>query len=638
MNNTIQELEDRLKTVAENTPEKVDILNELAWKIRMEDRERASNLAKAGIRLAQKLNYQRGIAFGHRNLGIYYYFRHKHKRGMCYLLDALKWFEDNDDKEGIATTYSVLGLAYWSFGDFQRGFDSTFKALKIYREIEDKAGEAWTLNSLGSYYDDMKDYQNALSYYEKAYQLFKEENDLLGESRALNGIGNAFHFTGDNEKALQYQNESLDITRSIGNRLGESKTLNDIGLLYKSQAEYEKALEFHQKSLKLRRELGYPQGETTSLLDLGEIYMEQEEYERALELFQEALSLSEKTKANLKICRAHHDLSIIYEKLGQFEKALQHYQKYHEVDEEVFHEDTDEKIKNLQTVYQVESSQREAEIYRLKNVELKEKNDELEQALKKLQAMQAQLLQSGKMAALGNLVAGIAHEINNPTGTIKSAADVSDRGIQKLLNVLQSIDIPETHQNYRELKRTVEVLLQNNQNINDATKRIVRICKSLNSFTQLDKSEYQKTNINEGLESTLTLINHELENRIEVKTEFGTIPEIYGYPQELNQLFMNLLMNSVQAIQDKGTISIKTWADNGQVKVKISDTGKGIPREKIDELFEPGFTEGEARIKMRTGLYTSYNIVQKHHGEIKVDSRPGEGTSFIIDLPIEAKN
>jgi signal transduction histidine kinase len=236
------------------------------------------------------------------------------------------------------------------------------------------------------------------------------------------------------------------------------------------------------------------------------------------------------------------------------------------------------------------------------------------------------------------VVAGITHEINTPIGTINSATDIFNRGITKIIRILESDDGPENLNNNKILKETIHILQQNIQNNVTATDRIVRILDSVKNFTRLDESNLQKTNIHKGIDSTLTLIEYELKDRIKLIKDYGSIPKVLCYPGELNQMFMNLLRNAVQAIKGEGTITINTSLEDRHIKIRISDTGIGIAPEKLNQLFEPGFTSKQSRIQMRAGLYTSYNIVHKHHWEIKVESEVGKGTTFTIILPVDLKN
>ena len=394
------------------------------------------------------------------------------------------------------------------------------------------------------------------------------------------------------------------------------------------------ALKYYNESLEIRRRTEYPPGQATTLLELGQLLQSQKKYDAAIDHFEEALEVSMSIFAKPKMFRAHKALSEIHKAQGNFEKALAHYEKFHELDEEVYHQDMDSRIKNMQAVYAAESTQKEAEIYRLRNVELKEKNDHLEQTLQQLNAAQAQILQTGKMAALGNLVAGIAHEINNPLGMMNSAADVTDRGVSKMLDLLGANGLQAQIDENPAIRKTIDIVQLNTRTVMQAAERISRIVDSLKSFSHLDQAEYQLTNINDRIDNTLTLIRHRLHEGIAIIKNYGELPQLLAYPNDLNQMFMNLLLNAAEAIEQDGTITISTRSDNGLARIEISDTGKGIPDALQKELFEPGFTEDGDRVRMRTGLYSTYNIVEKHHGNIAVRSKVGKGSTFTIRLPM----
>lgn len=631
MNTNIKELESKLLKAQDNE-EKVDILNELAWELWTTDTRRSSQLTRESLKLSQKLQYHRGMAFSKLNEGLLVW-QTDVEKSIPLLLDALEWFVEHGEKVGEAHVRTVLGIIYWGFGDFERGFELANKALELYQEAQDTDGLGWAYNTLGGFHYDLKKYQQTLEYYQKGHAFFKESVNRLGEARALNGMGNAYHYMCEHKKALDFQRRSLRILRRLGHRMSESRTLNDIGLIYQTVGNFPRALEYHLKSLRIREDLDYPHGQSTTLMDLGNIYFEQGKYEDALEVFNKALLLSEKLKSKPKIARAHSGLSKVYEKSGDFERALTHYRNFHAMEEEVFHEDSDQKLKNMKAVYQIEASKKEAEIFRLRNVELREKNDQLEHTLKELNATQAQLLQSGKMVALGNLVAGLVHEINTPVGTITSATDVLERIASRLKGKLDTNKLPREFS--EELRKIIRIFQQNNQNSKTALDRILKIIQSLKSFTRLDEAKFQKANIHQGLESALTLLEHEIRQQIAIIKQYGNLPEIYCYPDEINQVFMNLLMNAVQATPGGGTITIKTYTENRFVCIRISDTGKGIPDEKLEHLFEPGFTADQSRVKMRTGLYTTYNILHKHKGDISVESKVGKGTAFTVCIPTD---
>jgi signal transduction histidine kinase len=248
--------------------------------------------------------------------------------------------------------------------------------------------------------------------------------------------------------------------------------------------------------------------------------------------------------------------------------------------------------------------------------------------------MQERLLMQEKMASLGSLVAGVAHEVNTPIGSIMSAADVSTRCIRKLNAFVEGIEANEQIKRDPAFHKASTLLLENNQVIALAGNRIAKLVQSLKSFARLDEAEFQKADVHEGIEHTLQLVHHEFKNKVTVIRDYEDIPQIHCYPSELNQVFMNLLVNAAHSIEDQGTVTIETSADERNVYVKVSDTGKGIPDDQIGKIFDPGYTtKGGLAVGTGLGLSICYKIMQKHHGAITVKSQVGHGTEFTLTLP-----
>ena len=185
----------------------------------------------------------------------------------------------------------------------------------------------------------------------------------------------------------------------------------------------------------------------------------------------------------------------------------------------------------------------------------------------------------------------------------------------------------------KSLQKTLQVLQNNIQIMAKASDRIKDLVNHLNKFTGLDEAEYRKVNIHERIDSVLTLIQHDANGRISIKKEYGNIPEVYCFTNEINLVFMTVLTNSVQAIDNKGTITIKTSHKNNIVIIEIADTGKGIDQEKLNSIFDFNFTTKSTRISMGMGLVSAYNIIQKHKGDMEIKSELGKGTNVIITLP-----
>lgn len=252
-----------------------------------------------------------------------------------------------------------------------------------------------------------------------------------------------------------------------------------------------------------------------------------------------------------------------------------------------------------------------AELYQ-KNVQTVK---ELKSAMKELKETQIQLINSEKMASLGQLVAGVAHEINTPVASIKSNNGI----VAKLLGSIEDADLKEMLTDINEIDK-------------EAVNRISNIVTSLKKFVRLDEAELQEADINKELDLTLELIRHETKNRINVVKNYGKIPTIKCFPNMLNQVFTNILVNACQAIDGQGTITITTEYKKKKLVVKIKDTGKGIPQNQLSKIFSAGFTTKGIGVGTGLGLAICSKIIEKHKGEITVTSEVGKGSEFTITI------
>jgi len=265
---------------------------------------------------------------------------------------------------------------------------------------------------------------------------------------------------------------------------------------------------------------------------------------------------------------------------------------------------------------------------------VKKRTELLVNANRDLKDTQTQLIQSAKMASLGDLVAGVAHEINTPLGSIHSNANLVQRAHKIILRAFKMSN-NVVYEDYPGLEKALKAIEEASSTSLTASYRIIDIVSSLRSFARLGEAELQEVNIHEGIDSTLKLVNHNLKNRIQIIKDFGELPLVRCYSNQLNQVFMNLLVNSIQAIEDKGSITIETQVENENVLLTFSDTGKGIPPDNLEKIFDPGFTTKGVGVGTGLGLSISYQIIKDHRGEILVKSKLGKGTSFYIKIPIK---
>ena len=278
------------------------------------------------------------------------------------------------------------------------------------------------------------------------------------------------------------------------------------------------------------------------------------------------------------------------------------------------------------------------------NAKLEERIQERTQALEQ---SQRQAIQAEKMAAIGLLAAGIAHELNNPIGFVGLNVTVlSDyvNDFQSLVETarecLKGVADPALAAGYeRELaEKDFEYLAQDSRELlaqtKDGLERMGRIVLNLKDFARTGDEIWQMADLHQGLESTLNVVWNEIKYKAEVVKNYGALPEVSCIPSEINQVFMNLLVNAAQAIEAHGQITISTEQVGDTVQIEIRDTGKGIPPESLSRVFEPFFTTKPVGKGTGLGLSLSHGIIQKHHGTLAVESEVGKGTSFRITLPI----
>jgi len=274
---------------------------------------------------------------------------------------------------------------------------------------------------------------------------------------------------------------------------------------------------------------------------------------------------------------------------------------------------------------------------------------ELELAYLELKARQATILHQDKMAGIGLLAAGVAHDINNPIGFVTNNIEELSEYIPRLRRFFESQQkaletgaepgVKEVLQKEREELDIDYILMDFDLLIEESlegARRISSIVQNLRSFSRVDDVEYKLADIQECLESTINITNYVLRYKAEVRRDYRAIPMVRCCPQQLNQVFMNLLINAAHAIEKSGVVTIRTWADTASVYVSVTDTGIGIPTETLPKIFEPFFTTKEVGKGTGLGLSIAYDIVSRHRGEIDVQSEPGRGTTFTIRLPMDA--
>ncbi len=588
------------------------------------------------------------------------------------------------DEEIIILNY--MGVIQRNVGDHATALEYFFNARRLAEEQKNNTQLAYSFNNIGDIYNQEYNSQLAVEYELKALKIFEELGDSGGVSYACHQIARAYVNLDDFEMAIVYDTRAMDIREFQGNRIGVAYSNISIGETYLEMGDYDEALYRLLKSSEIFKGQGEHFGLAASYFSLGMYYRRTGGTKNALEYLTESLELGRETKSPIRIRNAAQVLSEINAEQENFKAAYQMYILYKETYDSLYHEENQVKITQL--VMQNEYEQKEllqlAEIARqkqfrnyviilfglvvilvfvilnryyikrksninlqVKNTEIESQKNELNNTLNDLTQAQTHLVQSEKMASLGQLTAGVAHELNNPINFISASIKPLQRNVEDLLGLLDKYEAVIEQRNLsgefsevEELKESVDLAyaIKETQNlfkgIVEGSSRSMQIVKDLRTFSRMDENEFKQVDIHEGIDSTLLLLHHKMENKISVVKKYGKISHVECLPGKLNQVFMNILTNSILAIEDKGEISIETSSMENKVKISFKDNGKGMPPEVRDHIFEPFFTTRTVGEGTGLGLSISYSIIEEHQGVIEVYSKPGKGTEFLIILPL----
>ena len=652
---------------------------------------RAINFHTRSLTIKEEIGDKKGIASSLNNIGLIYWTQGDYTSAIDYHTRSLTIKEEMGDKKGIATSLNNIGNIYDEQGDYASAIDYHTRSLTIKEEIGYKKGIAISLNNIGNIYYEQGDYASAIDYYTRSLIIKEEIGDKKGIATSLNNIGSIYDEQDNYTSAMDYHTRSLTIREEIGDKRGVAYSLNNIGNIYKEQGDYTSAIDYYTRSLTILEEIGDKQGIAISSNNIGLIYKELGNFASAIAYGTRALIKAQEIGAAIETREAANALYEAYNAIGKHKPALEMHELYTATRDRIASEENQREVirQEYQYAYQkqaVADSILAAETEKVANAQIaaqqarltqektqryalyggvglllmfggfiynrfrisREQKVIIESTLEELKQTQTQLVQSEKMASLGQLSAGIAHEINNPVnfvnvGSINMANDLKElmRLMHKYEELGKAKDAIKLKKEINDLKAEIdydflkENLTQTVEDIITGAKRTTEIVKGLSNFSRIDTDDQIMADIHEGLDSSLTLLQHELKNKVTVTKDYDkSIQSIPCYPGQLNQVFMNILRNAIDAIDDKGKIIIKTKKLEEKIEISIKDNGSGMNEAVKTKIFDPFFTTKDVGKGTGLGLAISYGIIENHGGTIDVESREGEESEFVISLPI----
>ena len=598
---------------------------------------------------------------------------------VIYANEALQTSRSINYKKGEAAAYSTLGEYHRVSGNYPEALENLFKSLQISSETGDTTGIGEVQGFIGITYLNLKEHQTALHY---LFQAYAKKQHLIAPMRGfiLANTGIAYQEMNMLDSALIYEKMAWSIAQNTQMAPGKAFVLRETGNIFSLMDQPDSAFYYYRYSLSV----------TPDILNIGRTYSRMailfyklKEYDSALYYANNALILGRRSFQKPTMLEASKTLATYYLDKNKLDSALKYQQLTMTINDSLF---GSEQLRRLQLLaideqkrlFIAEQRQREIEqkqkdyqsnlrfyglmaalavfilfgiiLYRnnkrqkIANILLQRQKKETEDTLSDLKTTQSQLIQSEKMASLGELTAGIAHEIQNPLNFVNNFSDVNK---ELLIEMNSEID----KGNLSEAKTIAKDIIENEEKISHHGKRAEAIVKNMLQHSRSSSGKKEATDINALADEYLRLAYHGLRARDKsfnatMKTDFDeSIGKINVIPQDIGRVVLNLINNAFYAVDEKKTlrqtqgdsyeptVTLSTKHFNGKVEIKIRDNGNGIPQKVLDKIFQPFFTTKPTGQGTGLGLSLSYDIVKAHGGELQVRTKDGEFSEFLIHLP-----
>lgn len=615
----------------------VNFLTNAAFQVSFVNLDSGKALAQKALAIAQALHYKKGESDALNAYGEVYHFLGEYPQALQLFFQSLQINRDMKDSATEAETLSYIGMVYNELGQYRQGIQSMMEAITIFHQMHSKYQGGFELSNIGDSYFFLNMPDSSVYYQRKAYEAYMSyPTGVHLKSFILHHMGNAYALSGKNDSALKFYNDAIRYSVSMNDKMNMSMTQHKIAEVYTSVHQYDSAVLYAKRALDNAKSIGSKLRELMASTLLSKVYQEKKNADSALYY--------------LNMTVAIRDSLYGPEKIRQMQLLM-----------------LDEQQKQTTLKRQQEAYRNRIRYTALlsglgvfllllflfwRNIQHKKKSNDLlqkekqnvEQAYNELKATQAQLIQSEKMASLGELTAGIAHEIQNPLNFVNNFSDVNTELIDEANQEIHNGNIGE-------VKTILNDIKENEQKINQHGKRADAIVKGMLQHSRSSSGIKEPTDINALCDEYLRLSYHGLRAKdksfnAKFETNFdSSLPKINVVPQDIGRVILNLINNAFYAasLPSKGglsnsesnktpTVWVSTKKDGNKILISVRDNGPGIPDSIKEKIFQPFFTTKPTGQGTGLGLSLSYDIVKAHGGEIKVNTKENEGTEFIISL------
>jgi two-component system NtrC family sensor kinase len=576
-----------------------------------------------------------------------------------------------------ADALNSCGEDYHFLGDYADGLKMQFEALLINRQMKDSSAEGETLGLIGILYNELAEYRQALQYLIPADSIYQKLPGIFQGCFILANIGDAYDSLKITDSALYYMRESYHKFAEPYRSHLRSFILRHMGNIYAQIGKNDSALDFYNRAILNCRISNDQMNMTMALKKIADVYTARGMYDSGVYYAHRAFATAQNIPSKLQVLKASDLLAVLYNKTHEPDSALLYMRIAAAMKDSLYGPDKFHKLQILlldEQQHQYSIRQQEQEFRnRIKyislltasgiflliafillrtnrhkqkaNILLQQQKRKIEETLAELKSAQSQLIQSEKMASLGELTAGIAHEIQNPLNFVNNFSEVNKELIEELKGERQKAEGERNTFLENEILNDIEA---NEEKINHHGKRADAIVKGMLQHSRSSTGVKEATDVNKLADEYLRLSFHGLRAKdnsfnATMKTDFGeSVGEINIISQDIGRVLLNLYNNAFYAIGERKkteglgyepTVSVSTKKSGNQVSISVSDNGNGIPQKALDKIFQPFFTTKPTGQGTGLGLSLSYDIIKAHGGEIKVETKEGEGSVFIIQIP-----
>ena len=631
----------------DESADRVAALVALAAALPMQEAERQVVLAEEAYGLADRVGDAAGMARAAGIKGRALFFLSENEAAVPLLAEAIVRFDALGlTDERIAFRGALAGV-HANLGHYEEALAGALDNLEDVRASGDRVAEGWVLHGLSSAYADLGDADRALDAAEQSRAIFVDVGSPLGIARAETSVGTALLLRDSPDAAEEHLTRALALFHDLDDVVGEARALNDLGTAARLRGDVEAGLVLHREALARRRGTANRQAQSTSLLHVGEALVALGRPEEAVEALAEALSLAEGVGARPRAEQVHAVLVEAYGALGDPLRALEHARAHLAVREAILDAQTRGRLQTMQVRFETERLRlaNEAEVAR--GEALRDANDRLVEMLGELRAAQSQLVQTEKLASLGRVTSGIAHEIKNPLNFVVNFARLSADLVDELTSFVASQPLGD--EAAREAAEMLDLLRANVKRIRKHARRADRIVASMLEHVRVVGGPRGRMDVADLLDASLADALDDVPGGVRVVRDDGPdVGDVEVEAGSMHRVFVNLFDNAIRALAATSadppagweptlTVTSRTLRDSEvgpAVQVTVSDNGPGLPPAIAERVFEPFFTTRPAGEGTGLGLSLSYDIVtQGHGGLLSVRETAGQGATFVVTLP-----